>query len=107
DVVGVEAAAATERAGARPGPASTAERPFAAGEAEAVVTSLLGLVAENVVSLLDLLEGRLGLLVAGVAVGVILPGQLAIGLFDVGLARLAGDAQNLVVVARHGSFHGP
>jgi len=44
-----------------------------AGETKAVVLSALGLVAEHVVGVLNLLEARLGLLVPGVAIGVIFP----------------------------------
>ena len=66
-----EAAEAAARAGAR------AERPGPA----VVLLALLG-VAEHVVRLGDLLEARLGVLVARVAVRVIVARQLAVGLLD-------------------------
>src|SRR5262249_44775516 len=50
----------------------------------------------------DLLELGLGRLVAGVAVGVVLPGQLAVGLGDVGLAGGAAHPEDIVQVLRHG-----
>ena len=49
---------------------------------ELVVHRLLLRVAQHVVGVLDLLEPGLGLLVAGVAVGVVLAGQLAVRLRD-------------------------
>src|SRR5262249_41965861 len=48
------------------------------------------------------LELRLGLLVAGVAVGVVLPRQAAVRLLDRVLRGVAGDTEDLVVVAGHG-----
>src|SRR5262249_57143974 len=60
---------------ARAAAAETARR---ADEAEAVVLIAFGLVAEDVVGFLDFLEPRLGLLVAGIAVGMVQgsPGSL-------------------------------
>ena len=56
-------------------------------------------VGQHVVGLGDLLELLLGLRVAGVRVGVMLPGELAIGLLDLVLAwRVFRDAEDLVVV---------
>ncbi len=93
------------------GAAAPAERTAAgtasvhAGGAELVVAGALGLVAQDVVGLLHLLEARLGLLVAGVAVGVVLTGQLAVGLLDLVGRGGARDAEDLVIIARHG--HSP
>jgi hypothetical protein len=105
-ILGVDVA---ERAAARA--AAPAERVAAgeaarpAGRAEAVVLLALGLVAEHVVGALDFLEAGLGLLVAGVAVGVVLPGQLAVGLLDIGFGGVAGNAEGFVQVAGHASLH--
>src|SRR5207302_2787848 len=44
-------------------------------------------------------------LIAGVAVGMILPRQLAIRLFDLVFAGVALDTQRLVVIAGHGSLN--
>src|SRR5205823_477351 len=81
-----------EAAEARPAlPPAPAERPARAGlgpravEAEPVVLLPLRLVVQDVVGLLRLLEAGLGRLVPGVPVGVVLPGQLAVGLLDVRL----------------------
>ena len=65
-----------------PGPAGPAAPPKPANmPAGVVLLALLG-VRERVVGLLDLLEALLGRAVAGVAVGVVLAGQLAVGLLD-------------------------
>ena len=63
----------------------TAASAAGAGETETVVLRALVLVAENVVGFLHFLEACFGLLVAGVAVGVMLASELAIRLLDVGL----------------------
>ena len=62
-----------------------------------VLLALLG-VAEDVVRLGDLLEALLGLLVAGVLVGVVLARELAVRLLDLVGRGLALDAEHLVVV---------
>ena len=75
-----------------------------AGEAEAVVGAPLLRVGEHRVGLGRLLEALLGVRIAGVAVGVVLERELAVGLLELVGARLARDAQDLVVVAlRQGS----
>src|SRR5439155_26680454 len=89
------------------GAAGEAAGPLAgADEAEAVVLFAFLLVAEDVVGVLDFLEAGLGLLVAGVAVGVVLPRQLAVGLLDLVLRGGLRDAQDFVVVTRHGGHNG-
>ena len=70
-------------------------------KAEAVVLGPLGLVAENVVSFLDFLELDLSLLVAGIAVGVKLPRELAVGALDLLIRGAAFDAENIVIIAGH------
>ena len=69
-----------------------------AGRAQAadlVVLLALGRVAEHVVGGRDLLEPVLG---PGVGVGVVLLGQLAVGLADLLVGRRVGHPQHLVVV---------
>ncbi len=67
--------------------------------AEAVVTGALVGVGQYVVGLGRLLELLLGLLVAGVLVGVILYGGLAIGLlYRIGIG-VAFDAEHLVIIS--------
>ena len=63
-----------------------------AGEAELVIPGLLVRVGQHLVGLIDLLELLLGLLVAGVHVRVVLPGQLFIGFFDLFLRGPLADA---------------
>ena len=76
--------------------------------AAVVLLALLG-VREHVVGLGDLLEARLGLLVVGVAVGVVLARELAVGLLDLLGRRLLLDAERRVVVAGgpRGRHHAP
>ena len=66
--------------GPRRGP--NGPRPVEGGVAELVVPGLLLGVREDVVGVLDLLEFRLGRLVAGVGVGVVLPGERSVRLLD-------------------------
>src|SRR6266850_79549 len=70
-----------------------------AGMAEPVVAGALLLVGQDGVGLGRFLELLLGVLVAGVAIGVMLHGELAVGLLDLGLTGLAPDPEHLVVVA--------
>ncbi len=94
DVVDVEAARRAETATAEPA------RERSAGDLRAVVVVRLALlgVAEDVVGLGDGLEGVVLLRVTRVGVGVVRPGELAVGLLDVGLARVLADAEDLVEV---------
>lgn len=79
----------------------TAEAALAvdAGMAELVVASLLVGVAEDIVGLGSLLEFFLGILVAGVTVGVIFEGQLTVGLFQIVGGGVLVDAENLIIIA--------
>ena len=77
------------------------------GMAVLVVGRALLRVGEHLVGLLGLLEllfRRLGVITL-VAVRVVLHGQLAVGLLDLVLGRVLGNAEDLVVVAlRHGKL---
>ena len=68
-------------------------------EAERVILLPLLWVMQHVVSLGGLLELRLGLFVAGVAVGVILDGYLAVRLLYLVFRGLLVNAEHLVVVS--------
>ena len=70
-----------------------------AGVAEAVVHAPLLRVGEHRVGLGRFLELLLGLLVAGIAVGVVLERELAVGALDLLLGGRPRDAEHLVVVA--------
>ena len=59
-------------------------------------TGALVRVREDGVGLADLLEALLGGLVAGVLVGVVHPRELAVGLLQLGVVGLPGDAQDAV-----------
>jgi len=67
--------------------------------AELVVLGPFLGIGENLVGLGDLLELLLGLLVPGVLVRVVLDGQLAECLLDLGVRGVAVDFEDLVVVA--------
>jgi hypothetical protein len=76
-----------------------------AGVAVLVIGGALLRVGQHLVGLLGLLELLLRLLgpVTLVAVRVMLHGQLAVGLLDVLLGRVLGDAEDFVVIALRGS----
>src|SRR5207245_804235 len=82
-----------------PAGSAAGEAAGGAGKAKAVVLGTFALVAEDVIGVLHLLEARLGLLVAGVAVGVVLPRQLAVRLLDFVFAGVPFDAQCFVIIA--------
>jgi len=69
------------------------------GVAEAIVGSALVAVGEDGVSLGGFLEAVFGCGVAGIAVGVVLHGELAVGAFDFLLAGGSFYTENFVVVA--------
>ena len=69
------------------------------GMAEAVIGRALVLVLEDFIGLVDLLEADLAALVAGVAIGVPLHGELAEGGLQRAVVGGALDAQDLVVAA--------
>ena len=68
---------------------------------EGVVPSPLLRILQRLVGDTDLLESRLGGMVAGVGVGMQLARQTAIGAFDLFRARVARDAEKVVVVLSH------
>ena len=71
--------------------------------AEAVIGGALLIVLQDVIGFVDFLELRFGLLVARIAVGVKLHGQLAIGLLQLLRAGALGTPRSLVIVLlRHG-----
>ena len=79
-------------------------RPAHPGVAEPVVPAALLGVREHRIGLGRLLEPLLRGLVAGVAVRVVLEGELPVRALDVRVLRRAGDAENLVVVAGRHAF---
>ena len=54
-------------------------------------------------NLAEFLGGFLGV----VDIGVVFAGQFTVGLFDLGVARIALHAEDPVVISCHGVFHGP
>ena len=66
--------------------------------AEAVVGGALLVVLQDVVGLVDFLELRLGLLVAGIAIRMVLHRELAVGLLQVVGARVPRHAQRGVII---------
>ena len=69
------------------------------GVAEAVIGGALVAVLQDVIGLVDFLEAVLAFLVAGIAVGMMLHGELAERGLQLGVARGARDAQDFVIVA--------
>ena len=63
-----------------------------------VGTPVLG-VGKDLVGLRELLEAFFGPAIPGVGIRVVIAGEAAVGLLDLRLRRLLGDAQNLVIVA--------
>ncbi len=91
DVEGVvEAAAAGAAAGAGAG--------VEGGVSVLVVGGAFLGVADGFVGFAEFLEFFLGGLVAGVFVGVVFDGEFAVGLFDVVVGGVAGDAEDFVVI---------
>ena len=68
--------------------------------AELVVLLALVGVADDLVGLVYLLELGLGVLVVGIDVGMEFAGELAVGAFDLRIARLAVNAKRFVVVVK-------
>lgn len=87
---------ATKTAG-RGSPARKA-RTAGAGPAKGVILASFVRIRQDGVGLADLLEAFLGLGIALVLVGVVLPRQTPVGFFDLVVRRASGDAQDLVVV---------
>src|SRR5262249_58936880 len=88
-----------ERAGSDPAWAAGARLLVGAPvRAELVVLLAFGGIAEHFIGFVDLLEARLGRLVARVDVGVMLPRQLPVGLLDFLLGRGLRHAERRVVV---------
>src|SRR5579863_8723573 len=80
-------------------PASLRRGGLHSGVAVLVVRRPLLRVGEHLARLLRLLEALLGLLVVGIAVGVILHGEAAISLFDLRLGGRPGYVEYLVVIS--------
>ena len=70
-----------------------------ARKAELVIPGLLIGIGQHLVGLVDLLELLLGLLVAGVHIRMVFPGQLFICFFDFVLRGTLLDAEHLVIVS--------
>ena len=77
------------------------------GMAEHVVAFPFFLIAEMLIGFVDFFElffGLLLLLFAGVEIGMMLAGKLAVGFLQIVVGRLPIDAESFVIVAfRHGS----
>src|SRR5205814_4846833 len=78
---------------------AAAARAAEAEEAAAVELLALVRVADEVVRGLHFLEALLGLLVLGIAIRVVPPGELAVRLLDLVLRRVLRHAEDLVRVA--------
>jgi hypothetical protein len=65
---------------------------------ELIVQGTLLRFTQDIVGFLDFLEALLGLLIARITIGVIFHGQPAIGFFQLRLADIAGNFQDLVII---------
>src|SRR5579862_821638 len=75
---------------------------FERGMAKAIIGGALVAVLEYVVSLVEFLEFMDAVLIARIAIGMVLHGELAERSLELDLGAGAGDAQDFVVVAlRH------
>ena len=63
-----------------------------------VIAGPLLRVRQHLVGFVHLLKAFFGLLVTGIAVGVVLHGQFAISAFDLARAGVAGDTQDLIII---------
>ena len=70
--------------------------------AELIVLLALIRVGKHGVGLGDLLELFLGLLIAGVFVGMVFEGQLAVGFFDFIGRGVLGNPEDAVIILGHG-----
>lgn len=80
-------------------PAAGAEVRVYAGVAVLIIAGFFVGVGKHLIGLVDFLEPGLGLLVAGMEVRMVLLGQLAVRLFDLGLRSSPGDAQDLIIIS--------
>jgi hypothetical protein len=80
-------------------PATAAHAVFKGGVAELVIGRAFVGVLEDLIGLGDFLELGLGFRVVGIAVGVELHGELAIGALERLLVRPTIDAEHLVIIA--------
>ncbi len=72
------------------------------GMAEPVIGRALVVVLQDVIGLVDFLEADFAVVVAGIAVGVVLLGETAIGGFDIRDARRLFDSEDVVkALLRH------
>ncbi len=69
------------------------------GVAETVVSGALLRIGKVLISLVEFLEARLGLLVAGIAIGMALHRGFAEGRFQIGVGGGLRDAENFVEIA--------
>src|SRR5271155_250407 len=77
----------------------TTLRPLERGVTETVILRAPLGIGEDLVGLVEFLETFLGVLVAGIAIGMKLNGETAIGLLQFDFAGAAIDTENFVVIA--------
>jgi len=69
------------------------------GVAETVIGRALVAVLQDVIGLVDFLEFVLAFRIAGIAIGMVLHGELAERRFEFGLRAGPGNLQHLIVIA--------
>lgn len=70
-----------------------------AREAVLVIPGLFIGIGQNLIRLVDFLEFFLSGFITGILVGVVFHGQLAVGLFNLGVGRVFLNAQHLVIIS--------
>src|SRR5450432_729349 len=80
------------------GAESAAPASLEAGMSELIVNGAFFRVAEDLVGFLGLFESMFRLRIIGIAVRMMLHGEAAIRLFDVGLGRASGQIEELIVI---------
>ena len=68
-------------------------------EAVLVIPGLFIGIGQNLIRLVDFLEFFLSGFITGILIGVVFHGQLAVGLFDLGVGRVLLHAQYLVIIS--------
>ena len=70
-----------------------------AREAVLVIPGLFIGIGQNLIRLVDFLEFFLSGFITGILIGVVFHGQLAVGLFNLGVGRVFLNAQHLVIIS--------
>ena len=99
DVAEVTEIAETVETGAVRAVSAAAIAGIHAGKAELVIALALGVIGQDFVGFAHFLELGFRFLVAGIPVGMVFHGRLAVGLFDLFCCGTLLNAQHLIIIA--------